>query len=285
MLKQQDIHSKKAASYTAIILVICIILLLVLKWKLPKFEKDISDSGVDVEVNWPPDPPQPFQDGGGGGGQALSAPDQAGITPSAPLEPGEQLQSKAVETDQLSSQSAIPNSVVENKKPKILASNNLKAKPKKNIEPTTPPKPKAVMGKTNRGNASGGDGSGEFEKTGGAGNGLGAGIGNGTAGGSGAGTGGGNGTGIGIGNGPRVTRGDRRIIRSYAFEGELNKATLYVNISVSPEGVGKFVNFAKGSTATGSAYRQAIVQYLEKIRFDATDHESMVTVQFNFRIN
>jgi len=201
MLKQQDTHSRRAASYTAFVLAVFISILFLLKWKLPTFEKEVNDAGVDVEVNWPPDPPTPFQDGGGGGGQDL---------------------------------------------------------------PPSPPQPKAVMGKTNSGIDKGGDGISDFERTGGKGNGWGSGKGDGSGGGSGEGTGGGNGTGIGTGTGPRVTRGDRKITRSYAFEGELNKATLYVNISVSPEGIGRFVSFAKGSTATGSAYRQAIVQYLEK---------------------
>ena len=285
MLKQQNSYITKAISYTATIVVLFILLLFLLKWKLPSFEKETALSGVDVEVNWPPDPPAPFQDGGGGGGQDLAAAEQPGIAQPAMQDPGEQLQSKNGETDPLSDQAAIASSSLKNKNSKVLASNMSKTKPKKNIEPPSPPQPKAVMGKTNKGNGSGGNGAVDFEKSGGAGNGWGTGKGDGNGGGSGEGTGGGNGTGIGAGNGPRVTRGDRKITRSYAFEGELNRATLYVTIAVSPEGIGKFVSFAKGSTATGSAYKQAIVQYLEKIRFDVSDHESMVTVQFNFRIN
>ena len=71
MLKQQDTHSRRAASYTAFVLAVFISILFLLKWKLPTFEKEVNDAGVDVEVNWPPDPPTPFQDGGGGGGQDL----------------------------------------------------------------------------------------------------------------------------------------------------------------------------------------------------------------------
>ena len=285
MLKQQDTHSRRAASYTAFVLAVFISILFLLKWKLPTFEKEVNDAGVDVEVNWPPDPPTPFQDGGGGGGQDLAAPEQPGTAPVSAPESGEQLPSKNNEIDQRSSESEVSSSITKNKNAKTLASNSIKTKPKKNIEPPAPPQPKAVMGKTNSGIDKGGDGISDFERTGGKGNGWGSGKGDGSGGGSGEGTGGGNGTGIGTGTGPRVTRGDRKITRSYAFEGELNKATLYVNISVSPEGIGRFVSFAKGSTATGSAYRQAIVQYLEKIRFNTSDHESMVTVQFNFRIN
>lgn len=85
--------------------------------------------------------------------------------------------------------------------------------------------------------------------------------------------------------GPRVTRGDRKIVRAYAFEGDLSKATVYANILVSPEGNGKLISLAKGSSNTGTSYREAIARYLERMKFDAADHESMITVQFNFRVN
>ena len=75
----------------------------------------------------------------------------------------------------------------------------------------------------------------------------------GTGGGSGTGAGGGNGSGTGSGVGPRVTRGDRRIVSSYSFEGDLAKATIYADIKVSPDGVGTFENFARGSSSTSSA--------------------------------
>lgn len=285
MLKRQNSYTTKAFSYTGLVVLLFILMLFLLKWKLPSFEKDAPLNGLDVEVNWPPDPPAPFQDGGGGGGQDLASPEQPDIAQPASQDPGEQQLSKEGETDPLSNQAAISSSSIKNKNARSLTSNNPKTKPKPNIEPPSPPQPKAVMGKTNQRIGAGGNEAVDFERSGGAGNGWGTGKGNGTGGGASEGSGGGSASGIGAGNGPQVTRGDRRIVRSYAFEGELNKATLYVTIAVSPDGIGRFVSFAKGSTATGSTYRQAIVQYLEKIRFDISDHESMVTVQFNFRIN
>ncbi|MBM3411974.1 MAG: hypothetical protein FJY19_01120 [Bacteroidetes bacterium] len=285
MLDRQNSYSTKAINYTALVVLLFILLLFLFKWKLPSFEKDAPINGVDVEVNWPPDPPAPFQDGGGGGGQALASPEQPGLAQPNSQDPGEQQLSKEVETDPLSTQTAVTHNRKKNKNAKSLTSNSPKTKSKPNIEPPSPPQAKAVMGKSNQKTGAGGNEAIDFERSGGAGNGWGTGKGNGAGGGAGEGSGGGSGTGIGAGNGPRVTRGDRKIVRSYAFEGELNKATLYVNIAVSPDGTGRFVNFAKGSTATGSTYRQAIVQYLEKIRFDVSDHESLVTVQFNFRIN
>ena len=83
---------------------------------------------------------------------------------------------------------------------------------------------------------------------------------------------------------PRVT-GDRKIIRYYSFTGELEKATIFAIVKVSPEGVGRFSGFAKNSTSNNQAYASSIMDYLRNIKFDPADHESTVTVQFNFNVN
>lgn len=83
----------------------------------------------------------------------------------------------------------------------------------------------------------------------------------------------------------RVTKGDRRIINNYIFMGDLPKATINAIIKVSPEGRGTFINFDKGSTSTDPRYASAIRSYLPNIKFDQADHESTVTVPFNFRVN
>jgi len=87
------------------------------------------------------------------------------------------------------------------------------------------------------------------------------------------------------GGGPRVTNGDRKIIRYYAFTGELEKATIYALIRVTPEGHGRFSGFARNSSTTSQSYANAISQYLTSMQFDKSDHESTVTVKFNFNIN
>ncbi len=84
--------------------------------------------------------------------------------------------------------------------------------------------------------------------------------------------------------GPKVT-GDRKIIRYYSFTGELEKATIFAIVKVSPDGAGRFSGFAKNSTSTNQAYANSIVEYLRNIKFDTADHESTVTVQFNFNVN
>ena len=87
------------------------------------------------------------------------------------------------------------------------------------------------------------------------------------------------------GGGPRVTNGDRKIIRYYSFTGDLDKATIYAMIKVSQDGKGQFAGFGKNSTSRNPAYANAITEYLRNIQFDKSDHISDVTVQFNFTVN
>jgi hypothetical protein len=85
--------------------------------------------------------------------------------------------------------------------------------------------------------------------------------------------------------GPRVISGNRKVVyRSYNFTGELEKATINAVVKVSPAGAGTFVRFGQGSTSTSSAYANAIRGYLQSMKFDPADEESMVTVQFNFNV-
>jgi hypothetical protein len=85
--------------------------------------------------------------------------------------------------------------------------------------------------------------------------------------------------------GPRVTSGDRKIVRYYSFTGDLEKATIYAIIKVSPDGRGQFAGFGRNSTNRNPSYGSAISEYLRNIQFDKADHESDVTVQFNFNVN
>jgi hypothetical protein len=86
------------------------------------------------------------------------------------------------------------------------------------------------------------------------------------------------------GSGLRVSKGDRKIINNYIFMGDLPKATINAVIKVSPEGRGTFVGFDKGSTSSDSRYANAIRSYMPNIQFNKSDHESVVTVPFNFTV-
>ncbi len=82
----------------------------------------------------------------------------------------------------------------------------------------------------------------------------------------------------------RVSKGDRSIINNYIFMGDLPKATINAIIKVSPEGRGTFVSFDKGSTSNDQRYANAIRSYLPNIKFNVSDHVSVVTVPFNFKV-
>ena len=263
-----------------------ILLLLLLKWPLPKFEPMVQDTGIEVEINWPPEPETPVN-GGGGGGNPVQAAGSAGIASHVPPQPGTTDDSKDIDEDPDKAAPAIlkpdvvkPNATKINENKSVI-----KAEPKPIAETPAPKVPKAVLGKTTTGTGKGGGTVDDYDRAGGKGNGSGVGNGNGTGGGNGNGVGGGNGTGTGSGSGPKVTRGDRKIVRYYSFEGDLEKAVVYANISVSPDGIGKYISIAKGSSNSSNAYKTAIMQYLQNIKFDKADHESMLTVQFNFRVN
>ncbi len=85
---------------------------------------------------------------------------------------------------------------------------------------------------------------------------------------------------------PKV-EGNRTVIdyRSYNFTDDLKKATIYAKVKVSPDGKGKFTGFAKRSTQTTQLYANAIIRYLQNIKFNPADYESDVIVQFNFNVN
>lgn len=268
---------------------VMILLLILLKWPLPKFEPLVQDTGIEVEINLPPEPPEPKipADGGGGGGNPVQATGAAGIASHVPPQPGTTEDSKDIEEDpDKSAPTVLKPDVVKKEATKINENKSIvKAEPKPIIETPAPRVPKAVLGKTTTGTGRGGGSVDDYDRPGGRGNGNGVGNGNGSGGGNGNGVGGGNGPGSGVGSGPKVTRGDRKIIRYYSFEGDLDKAVVYANISVSPDGIGHFISIAKGSSNSSNAYKQAVQQYLQNIKFDKADHESMLTVQFNFRVN
>ncbi len=263
---------------------LAILIMFLLKWKIPIPEIVISEPGIEVELNLPPEPePETLANGGGGGGNPVQAAGRAGIANHVPPQPGTTDDSKDIDEDPdktaptvLKPDVAKPTATKVNENRSVV-----KAEPKPVVETPAPKVPKAVLGKTTTGTGRGGGTAEDYDRAGGKGNGSGVGNGNGTGGGNGNGTGGGNGS----GSGPKVTRGDRKIVRYYSFEGDLEKAVVYANINVSPDGIGKFISIAKGSSNSNGAYKAAIMQYLQNIKFDKADHESMLTVQFNFRVN
>jgi hypothetical protein len=277
-------YRSQAGMITAGFAAFMLLLMFLLKWDMSSLIKMPEPPAIEVELNLPEEP-EPVATGGGGGGNPVQASGPAGIAKAVPPAPGDKDDSKDIEDNDKESTPVTKPVVAKPKATKITNTSIVKAEPKPVIETPAPPRPKAVLGKTTTGTGRGGGSADNYDRPGGTGTGYGVGNGTGTGGGRGTGNGGGNGSGNGTGNGPKVTRGDRKIIRYYSFTGDLDKAVIYANVSVSPEGVGRFISIAKGSSNSSNSYKEAIIQYLQNIKFDKADHESMLTVQFNFRVN
>jgi hypothetical protein len=260
-------------------------LMFLVSWTIPKIIHETPPQEMLVELNLPEEPEPPVKSvGGGGGGGAVQAPEKAGVAPPSPPDPGTKEDARDIEDDP--KENTPPILRPDAPKPDAKKINENKAPvvpPKTDPKPPAPRTPSHVMtrGQTNTGTSTGGNEATTYERSGGRGPSRGVGDGPGGGGGTGGGTGGGRGTGVG----PEVTRGDRSIVGSYTFEGDLEKATIYVDVKVSPDGVGQFMNFARGSSTQNSAYRTAIISYLRKMRFNKSNSESNVTVRFNFKVN
>lgn len=158
---------------------------------------------------------------------------------------------------------------------------SIASKNNKNIKSSPLPsnvKPKAVMGKYAGGNGKGGNNQDSYNNikdqgiAGGKGD---QGVANGSINGN---------TYTGTG-GPFVTKGDRKITKAYSFNGDVEPATIYAEIEVSPNGQGRFIQIVRGSSSNDSKYKRAITEYLTKINFNTSDHSSTVTVKFKFEVN
>jgi len=145
----------------------------------------------------------------------------------------------------------------------------------KNNPVPIPAKPKALMGKYAGGNGAGGNNQDSYNNVkdqgiaGGKGD---QGVENGSI----------NGKAYTGSGGPLVTKGDRRVTKSYSFNGDVAPATIYAEVEVNPNGVGRFIQITRGSSSNDSKYKSAIKEYLTKISFNTADHSSTVTVKFKF---
>jgi hypothetical protein len=249
------------------------------------FEQLIPPPGIEVEINLPDEPPMAALGGGGGGGNPVQAANPAGAAPATPPAPGEKDESRDIETDDNDKTAPEVNRPVNPKPVKQVVENTsvVKAPPPKVIENPSPPRPKAVLGKTVSGSNTGGGVATTYDKTGGSGTGTGVGNGSGTGGGTGGGNGGGNGTGSGSGNGPRRVSGSRVVINPKSMDaGENLKGKVFAEISVSPDGVGTFVRAARGSTYTSGEAISIIREWLRRNKFNKADDQSTVVYEFNF---
>jgi outer membrane biosynthesis protein TonB len=279
--------NQQATAITAAVAALIVLMMIFLKWAIPTFVQETPRQEMYIDLNLPEEPPPPparVAQGGGGGGNEVHAPGKAGIAEPSPPNPGTTEDSRDVD-DLPADKTSVPVLKPDVPKPDAKKVGENKAPvvpPKPDPKPPAPPRPRHVMtsGQTTNGTSTGGNEATTYERSGGTrGGGNGVGNGPGSGGNTGGGTGGGRGSGVG------VTSGDRSVLGSYSFTDDLDKATIYVEVRVSPAGTGQFVQFARGSSSTNSSYREAIIRYLRQIKFNKSDHESTVTVRFNFNVS
>lgn len=246
----------KAAVYTGVICLALSLIFFVLKWQEPA-PKIIPPLAEYMEVN--------LGNSNTGGGE---------IPPKLKGAPAPEQSATTKSTKPAASEASKINTVSNDPNDEAIGSGNVKTAPKNNPVPV-PAKPKALMGKYAGGNGAGGNNQDSYNAVkdqgiaGGKGD---QGVANGTIDGKAY-------TGSG---GPFVTKGDRRVTKTYSFNGDVPPATIYAEIEVNPNGVGKFIQITRGSSSNDSKYKRAIVEYLTKISFNSADHSSTVTVKFKF---
>jgi hypothetical protein len=245
----------KASLYTTIICVVLACLFVVLEWK--KAAPIIT-------------PPEPTYMEVNLGNSETGGGDVAPLSTEAPAtEQGAntQVESAGVNAENISTDAANEEPIKTSKEVK-----NNKATTEKLAT-----KPKAVMGKYAGGNGKGGNNQDSYNNV----------KDQGIAGGKGdQGVAGGsiNGNIYTGAVGPFVTKGDRKVVKAYSFNGDVEPATIYAEIDVNPAGEGTFKQITKGSSSNDTKYKTAIKEYLRKINFDKSDHSSLVTVKFKFDV-
>ena len=196
------------------------------------------------------------------------------IPPKSKAAPAPEQGTTSAKTKLASNEASKINAVSNDANDEAVRSGKVKNTTKNNPVPV-PTKPKALMGKYAGGNGAGGnnqDSYNEVKDQGIAGGKGDQGVANGSI----------NGKAYTGSGGPFVTKGDRRVTKTYSFNGDVPPATIYAEIEVNPNGVGRFIQITRGSSSNDSKYKRAIVEYLTKISFNSADHSSTVTVKFKF---
>jgi hypothetical protein len=245
----------KASIYTTIICIVLACLFVVLEWK------------KTAPIITPPEPSYMEVNLGNSETGAGDIPPLSQEAPATEQGVNKQVASAGVDAENIITDAANDEAIKTSKDKKNNKSTTVKASTK----------PKAIMGKYAGGNGKGGNNQDSYNNV----------KDQGIAGGKGdQGVAGGNINGKSYTGaaGPFVTKGDRKIIKAYSFNGDVEEATIYADIQVSPEGIGTFSQIAKGSSSNDSKYKTAIKEYLKKISFDKADHSSVVTVKFKFDV-
>src|SRR6185295_12030850 len=264
-----------------------LLIFFLIKMDFPKFELPIVDNAVEVNLNFPEEiAPVKAGGGGGGGGNPVQATGSKG-TAYSPPQPGEKEDVKDIEDN--NDKETPPILKPDNPKPTATKINSnksiVKTEPKPIVETPTPPKPKAVLGKTLGGSSTGGGTVDDYDRAGGKGNGSGVGTGNGIAG-TGNGAGGGNGTGSGPGTGPKNFGTKVLQISNQSFEDEFNEnAKVAMDIVADDRGRVLSATFQpRGSTTSNRKLIDIAERRAFELKLGSSGGGQKGTVIFNFKL-
>ena len=84
---------------------------------------------------------------------------------------------------------------------------------------------------------------------------------------------------------PKVIPINKAMLKNYKFEDELGSEKIYAKIKVSTSGVGSFIKIEKKSTSFDAKYKNAIINCLPKIPFEAGSQPYEAVIIFDFRVN
>jgi hypothetical protein len=265
-----------------------LLIFILIKMDFPTFEHPIVDNAVEVNLNIPEEELAPIVGGGGGGGggNPVQATGAAG-TAYSPTQPGEKDEVKDIEDNNDKESPAILKP--DHAKPKATKINSnqsvVKVEPKPIVETPTPPKPKAVLGKTVGGSSTGGGTADNYDRAGGSRNGSGVGTGDGIAG-RGNGAGGGNGTGNGPGTGPKNFGTKVLNIANQSFEDEFNEnAKVAMDIVADERGRVLSATFQpRGSTTSNRKLIDIAERRAFELKLGSSGGGQKGTVIFNFKL-
>ena len=84
---------------------------------------------------------------------------------------------------------------------------------------------------------------------------------------------------------PKIIPINKAMLKNYKFEDELGSEKIYAKIKVSTSGVGSFIKIEKKSTSFDAKYKNAIINCLPKIPFEAGSQPYEAVIIFDFRVN
>jgi hypothetical protein len=264
-----------------------LLIFILIKMDFPTFELPIVDNAVEVNLNIPDEvAPIVGGGGGGGGGNPVQATGPAG-TAYTPPQPGEKDDVKDIEDNDKESPPVLK---PDNPKPTATKINTnhsiVKTEPKPVVETPTPPKPKAVLGKTLGGSSTGGGTADNYDRNGYRGTGNGVGDGPGSGGGSGTGNGGGNGPGSGHGTGPKNFGTKVLTVANQSFEDEFNEnAKVAMDIVADERGRVLSATFQpRGSTTSNRKLIDIAERRAFELKLGTSGGGQKGTVIFNFKL-